>query len=72
MARTVQRESGQRGVTAEVSALSASVSGGEGNTASAKGASVSGGEGLSQPAMFGWAAGSVTPGNTINGDFESP
>jgi hypothetical protein len=49
-----------------------SVSGGEDNTASGPGASISGGFGLAQPAGDGWAAGSATPGNTINGNFESP
>jgi hypothetical protein len=49
-----------------------SVSGGLRNTASGDHASVSGGNGLSQPATNGWAAGTATPGNTINGDFESP
>ena len=50
----------------------ASVSGGAGNTASGNYASVSGGQGLTQPVAWGWAAGSVTPTNAINGDFESP
>jgi len=69
--------------TAEASAVSggientasgdhSSVSGGGGNTASGPNASVSGGFALNQPATDGWAAGSATPGNIINGDFESP
>jgi hypothetical protein len=49
-----------------------SVTGGLGNIANGLEAAVSGGTGLSQPVMHGWAAGSATPGNTINGDFESP
>jgi hypothetical protein len=54
------------------SGTNASVSGGAGNTAGGGDASISGGVGLSQPVNNGWAAGSVTPGNTINGNFESP
>lgn len=50
----------------------ASVSGGLSNTASGPFSFVSGGEDLNQTAGVGWAAGSVTPGNTINGNFESP
>jgi len=50
----------------------ASVSGGISNTASGAESSISGGAVLVQPATDGWAAGSATPGNTINGDFESP
>jgi hypothetical protein len=33
---------------------------------------VSGGGDLTQPAFLGWAAGSLVPGNTIVGNFESP
>jgi hypothetical protein len=32
---------------------------------------VSGGQNLTQPVDEGWAAGSATPTNAINGDFES-
>ena len=52
--------------------LFASVTGGGTNVASGSSASVSGGTGLTQPVTGGWAGGSATPGNTINGDFESP
>ncbi len=50
----------------------ASVSGGVFNTANGLFSSISGGGHLTQPAATGWAAGSDTPGNAINGDFESP
>ena len=62
--------SGGGGNTA--SGTNASVSGGVNNVASGDGSSISGGAALTQPVADGWAAGSVTPGNTINGDFESP
>jgi hypothetical protein len=60
------------GVGNTASGDSTSVSGGEDNTASGPNASISGGFNLTQPAGNGWAAGTATPGNTINGDFESP
>jgi len=54
------------------SGVNASVSGGASNQVGGGDASISGGAGLSQPANNGWAAGSVEPGNTVVGDFESP
>jgi len=55
-----------------VSGPDASIAGGFINTASGPWSSVSGGGALTQPATYGWAAGSSTPGNTIQGNFESP
>jgi hypothetical protein len=50
----------------------ATVTGGWSNTAAGVLASVSGGTSLSQPANYGWAAGSAESGNVFVGDFESP
>ena len=49
----------------------ASVAGGLSNVASGTDSSISGGAVLTQPAQWGWAAGSVT-GNVVVGNFESP
>lgn len=61
--------SGGAGNTA--SGFNASVAGGLSNVASGTDSSISGGAVLTQPAQWGWAAGSVT-GNVVVGNFESP